>query len=127
MTTKVKFPTELPNVAPDSNDRILFSDTSNGNAAADCAISELPVSTATQAAIDVVQADIDAHEARTDNPHTVTKSQVGLGNVDNTSDANKPISTATQVALDTKLESVVAGTNITIDNTDPLNPVISAA
>lgn len=34
------------------------------------------------------------------NPHEVTKDQVGLGNVDNTSDANKPISTATQNALD---------------------------
>jgi hypothetical protein len=31
------------------------------------------------------------------------KSDVGLGNVDNTSDVNKPISTATQTALDTKL------------------------
>lgn len=33
----------------------------------------------------------------------LTKSNVGLGNVDNTSDANKPISTATQTALDAKL------------------------
>ncbi len=32
----------------------------------------------------------------------ITKSMVGLGNVDNTSDANKPISTATQTALDAK-------------------------
>lgn len=32
----------------------------------------------------------------------LTKSSVGLGNVDNTSDANKPISTATQTALDGK-------------------------
>jgi hypothetical protein len=32
----------------------------------------------------------------------VTKSMVGLGNVDNTSDANKPVSTATQTALDLK-------------------------
>jgi len=32
----------------------------------------------------------------------VTKSMVGLGNVDNTSDANKPVSTATQTALDAK-------------------------
>lgn len=32
----------------------------------------------------------------------LTKSDVGLGNVDNTSDANKPISTATQTALDSK-------------------------
>ncbi len=33
----------------------------------------------------------------------VTKSMVGLGNVDNTSDADKPVSTATQTALDAKL------------------------
>lgn len=33
---------------------------------------------------------------------TLSKSDVGLGNVDNTSDANKPISTATQTALDAK-------------------------
>ncbi len=36
------------------------------------------------------------------NPHSTTKSDVGLGNVDNTSDLNKPISTATQSALDDK-------------------------
>jgi hypothetical protein len=33
----------------------------------------------------------------------IAKGDIGLGNVDNTSDANKPISTATQTALDTKL------------------------
>ncbi len=33
---------------------------------------------------------------------TVSKSSIGLANVDNTSDANKPISTATQTALDGK-------------------------
>ena len=43
-----------------------------------------------------------SHIAKKDNPHSVTKAQVGLGNVDNTSDANKPISTATQAALDGK-------------------------
>lgn len=37
---------------------------------------------------------------------TVTKSDVGLGNVDNTSDANKPISTATQTALNAKADLV---------------------
>jgi len=35
----------------------------------------------------------------------LTKADVGLANADNTSDADKPISTATQTALDTKLES----------------------
>ena len=62
-------------------------------------------------AIGVVQGDIDAHEARTDNPHGVTKAQVGLGNADNTSDLNKPISTATQAALDGKLDKVVTTTD----------------
>ena len=39
---------------------------------------------------------VDLHKADTSNPHSVTKAQVGLGNVDNTSDANKPVSTAQQ-------------------------------
>lgn len=47
-------------------------------------------------------ANIQTHIASTSNPHGVTKSQVGLGNVDNTSDISKPISTATQAALDLK-------------------------
>lgn len=36
-------------------------------------------------------------------PGAVSKADVGLGNVDNTSDANKPVSTATQTALDQKV------------------------
>ncbi len=46
-----------------------------------------------------------AHASATNNPHAVTKAQVGLGNVDNTADADKPISTATQTALNGKLAS----------------------
>jgi hypothetical protein len=37
---------------------------------------------------------------------TLVKGDVGLGNVDNTSDANKPVSTATQAALDGKQNSL---------------------
>ena len=40
----------------------------------------------------------------TTNPHNVTKSQVGLSNVDNTSDVNKPLSSSTTTALATKLD-----------------------
>lgn len=47
--------------------------------------------------------DLTSHTTNKSNPHGVTKAQVGLGNVDNTSDASKPISTATQSALDLKL------------------------
>lgn len=39
---------------------------------------------------------------------TLAKGDVGLGNVDNTSDANKPISTATQTALDGKQDKITA-------------------
>lgn len=51
----------------------------------------------------------------------VTKSHVGLGNVDNTSDANKPVSSATQTALDAKASlsgatftGAVSGTSLTL-------------
>lgn len=46
------------------------------------------------------ESDLTTHTGSTSNPHAVTAAQVGLGNVDNTSDVNKPISTATQTALD---------------------------
>ena len=45
------------------------------------------------------ETNISSHIVNTSNPHQVTKAQVGLGNVDNTSDADKPISTATQSAI----------------------------
>jgi hypothetical protein len=48
------------------------------------------------------------HLSNTSNPHSVTASQVGLGNVNNTPDANKPISTATQTALDLKADDISA-------------------
>ena len=44
------------------------------------------------------------HSQITGNPHGTTKADIGLGNVDNTSDLNKPISTATQNALNTKAD-----------------------
>jgi len=36
------------------------------------------------------------------NPHGVTKTQIGLGNVDNTADLAKPVSDAVQDALNLK-------------------------
>jgi hypothetical protein len=47
----------------------------------------------------------EAHGSNTLNPHGVTKTQVGLSNVDNTSDASKPVSTAQQTALNLKLDA----------------------
>lgn len=51
-------------------------------------------------------ASLIAHIANKSNPHSVTKAQVGLGNVDNTSDVNKPISSATQTALNGKSDKI---------------------
>ena len=48
----------------------------------------------------------------------LSKSDIGLGNVDNTSDANKPISTATQAALDRKVDKVTGKGLSTNDYTD---------
>lgn len=45
-----------------------------------------------------------AHGTNVSNPHAVTKTQVGLGSAENTTDLLKPISTATQAALDGKRE-----------------------
>jgi hypothetical protein len=70
----------------------------------------------------------------------LTKSSVGLGNVDNTSDANKPVSTAAQTALD--LKANLAGPTFTgtvsgitksmvglanVDNTTDANKPVSTA
>ena len=44
--------------------------------------------------------NLNNHASNTSNPHKVTKTQVGLGNVDNTSDINKPVSTAQKKAID---------------------------
>jgi len=81
----------------------------------------------------------------------LTKSDVGLGNVDNTSDANKPVSTAQATAIAAKQDTLVSGTNIktlegqsllgagnidltksdvglsNVDNTSDLNKPISTA
>jgi hypothetical protein len=54
---------------------------------------------------------------------TLTKSDVGLANVDNTSDVNKPISTATQSALDLKADATDVGVKVLlIDNASSLPP-----
>ena len=53
-----------------------------------------------------VDGKIDNHISNTSNPHEVTKAQVGLGNADNTSDADKPVSTAQQTALDGKVDKL---------------------
>ncbi len=84
-----------------------------------------------------VASDLATHIADTANPHAVTKTQVGLGNADNTSDVNKPVSTAQGVAIGLKkddsmstnkmlgrgtagtgvIEEITLGTNLSLTGT----------
>ena len=77
-----------------------------------------------------VKDSLDEHIADKANPHQVTKAQVGLGNVDNTADVDKPVSNAVK----NKLETVTGGVsskestdtstqdnNLSVDNTENSN------
>ena len=132
-------------------------------------LSENDFTNADKAKLDWIESWAEANTVDSVNSQTwavvLDKTDIGLWNVDNTSDADKPVSTATQTALDWKedsftkntafnkdfwttawtvaewdalagkqdalgynpLEDVIAGTNVTIDKTDPLNPIISAS
>lgn len=50
--------------------------------------------------------DLESHINNKSNPHEVTKTQIGLSNVDNTSDKDKPMSTATQKYIDEKIGNI---------------------
>ena len=78
--------------------------------------------TRAQADIDVNE-KVDLHIANKSNPHGVTKAQVGLGNVNNTSDADKPVSTAQATAIaDAKAAGTNAQTNLTTHMQNKSNP-----
>lgn len=77
------------------------------------------ITTATQTALDL-KAPL-ANPTFTGTVSGVTKSMVGLGNVDNTSDANKPVSTAQASAIATAKSEAIA------DATSQVNAVIASA
>jgi hypothetical protein len=84
-------------------------------------ISELAAITTIDNAADVLPiVDTSATTTKKVTP-TQLKTSLALNNVDNTSDANKPVSSATQTALDAKQATLVSGTNIkTVNNTSLL-------
>lgn len=79
---------------------------------------------ATRAQADTtVNAKVDSHIGNKSNPHGVTKAQVGLGNVNNTSDADKPVSTAQATAIaDAKAAGTNAQTHLTTHMQNKSNP-----
>lgn len=80
--------------------------------------------TATRAQADTnVNAKVDSHIANKSNPHGVTKAQVGLGNVNNTSDTDKPVSTAQATAIaDAKAAGTNAQANLNTHTQNKSNP-----
>lgn len=63
--------------------------------------------------VTALETKVNNHITNKSNPHTVTKTQVGLGNVNNTSDADKPVSTAQATAIaDAKAAGTAAQTSI---------------
>lgn len=64
---------------------------------------EIQRATSTETAI---TQSVSQHTGDTNNPHQVTKAQIGLSNVDNTSDINKPVSTAQQLAINNAKQEV---------------------
>jgi hypothetical protein len=91
-----------------------------------------PVSTAQQSALDgkgsasAVASNTEHREITDGNPHGTTKDHVGLDQVDNTSDADKPISSATQIAIDQvgAKKVVNASTTATLNSEDVVNSVL---
>lgn len=69
----------------------------------------------------VARETIDNHKLDKNNPHNVTAEQVGLGNVDNTADLDKPISTAIQTALNGKVDKIDVKDNL--ESTDTISPL----
>lgn len=79
------------------------SHASGGADAVTLAQSQITNLVADLAGKEAANTNIQAHIASAANPHAITKTQVGLGSVDNTSDANKPVSSTVQTALNGKV------------------------
>jgi len=70
-----------------------------------------------------IRTKLSGHADSTSNPHGVTKAQVGLGNVDNTADSAKPVSTAQAAAIaDAKKAGTDAQTNLNTHTANTDNP-----
>lgn len=69
----------------------------------------------------VTKESLNDHISDKNNPHNVTKAQVGLGNVDNTSDIDKPVS----IEQEKEINSAVSIHNIDSTSHDDIRTLIS--
>jgi hypothetical protein len=86
-------------------------------------------------AVSIVQNNLNNHVTNKNNPHNVTKAQVGLGNADNTKDMDKPVSTAQAAAIADHTNNKNNPHNVTkfqiglgnVDNTKDADKPVSTA
>jgi hypothetical protein len=102
LDNKPTIPDELADLTADSTHRTVTDaekTTWNAKQAALTEGTDYLNKTHLDAAYEPKNANIQSHISNSSNPHTVTKAQIGLGNCDDTTDLNKPVSTATQTAI----------------------------
>ena len=108
VTANVLAPNSVTNAA-------LADDSANASIIADSSVALAKLSSTVQTSLSKADSALQSAPVTKVNDMTgdviLTKSDIGLGSVDNVSDGDKPISVATQTALDAKV-SVVTGTNI---------------
>lgn len=113
---------ELP-VSPERYNIQVFN---KNNMVIDSELHKLDLKNQSQDELLATKESLNEHTNNKENPHETSKSQVGLANVDNTSDRDKPVSTAQQNAIDaafaqsnyytdTKIAELVDGAPETLD------------
>lgn len=96
---KARFDSLVKNVVAPKYNNLIDALTASGGASEIGAVNEVVGGDNVQEVLDALSGWIAGHLADLDNPHAVGKAQVGLGNADNTSDADKPVSTAQAAAI----------------------------
>ena len=96
---KARFDSLVKNVVAPKYNNLIDALTASGGASEIGAVNEDVGGDNVQEVLDALSGWIAGHLADLGNPHAVGKAQVGLGNADNTSDADKPVSTAQAAAI----------------------------
>ena len=96
---KARFDSLVKNVVAPKYNNLIDALKASGGASEIGAVNEDVGGDNVQEVLDALSGWIAGHLADLGNPHAVGKTQVGLGNADNTSDADKPVSTAQAAAI----------------------------
>lgn len=118
--------TNKPNITDDGSNNLVIAD-KNNNIIMQVDANGINTTQVSAKIMLVNGADVGAHIANKNNPHNVTKSQIGLSNVNNTSDVDKPVSTAQATAIaDAKKAGTDAQTNLNTHTADTTKHITDA-